>query len=135
MLAERALGDRHCSSLSKYRRAASQVQGDAEIAYVSGLTGKLCGVDMSQTMAATGVDFKVKLDADQPIAEVKLACNGETWAQRVSGGTNVARFEAVYPGTCRLQLDGVVPMIASVEVPQTGGDVRCLIRGGRMNCE
>lgn len=135
LLAERALGDRGCSSLSKYRRAASQVQGDAEVAYVSGLTGKLCGVDMSQTVAATGVEFKVKLDADQPIAEVKLDCAGETWAKRLGGGTNVARFEEVYPGSCRLQLAGVVPMTASVEVPQTGGDVRCLVRGGRLNCE
>lgn len=135
LLAERSLGDRSCSSLRPYRRAAAQVQGDAEIAYVSGLTGKLCGVDMSETVAATGVAFKVKLDADQPIAEVKLDCGGESWSKSLGGGTNVARFDDVYPGTCRLQLGGVVPMTASVEVPKAGGDVRCLVRGGRLNCD
>lgn len=135
LLAERALGDRNCSGLAKYRRAASQVQGDAEIAYVSSLTGKMCGVDMTETVMATGVAFKVKLDSDQAIAEVKLDCGGESWAQSISSGSNVARFEQVYPGSCRLQLDGVVPMTASVEVPAAGGDVRCLVRGGRVNCD
>jgi Ca-activated chloride channel family protein len=135
LLTERAMGDRSCSGLGDYRRAASQVQGDAEIAYVSNLTGKLCGVDMSQTVAATGVQYKVKVDADLPIPEVKLACNGTTLSERLSGSDTVARFEDVTPGTCRLTLAGNVPMVASVDVPTTGGDVRCLVRGGRVSCD
>lgn len=135
VLLERAMGDRSCTSLPAYRRAASQVQGDAEIAYVSGLTGTLCGVDMSQTVAATGVRFKVRVDADLPIPEVKLACDGGSWSERLSGSDSIARFEDVSPGTCRLTLAGNVPMVASVDVPTTGGDVRCLVRGGRLNCE
>ncbi|MCA9570659.1 MAG: VWA domain-containing protein, partial [Myxococcales bacterium] len=135
LLSERAMGDRSCGGLGDYRRAAAQVQGDAEIAYVSGLTGKLCGVDMSQTIAATGVKFKVKVDADMPIPEVQLACSGESWSNRLSGSDTVARFDNVYPGECRLTLQGNVPMVAAVTVPETGGDVRCMVRGGRMSCD
>lgn len=135
LLAERAMGDRRCTSLNDYRRAASQVQGDAEIAYVSGITGKMCGVDMSETLAATGVTFKVKVDADQPIPEVRLNCHGETWSQRLGGGDSVARFDDAPPGTCDLVLSGQVPMSARVDVPTTGGDVRCMLRGGRLNCQ
>ncbi|MEZ4321493.1 MAG: VWA domain-containing protein [Myxococcota bacterium] len=135
LLSARAMGDRQCEGLREYRRAASQVQGDAEIAYVSTLTGKLCGVDMSQTVAATGVSFKVKLDADIPIPEVQLACSGEVQKDALSASDTVARFEDVVPGSCNLILQGNVPMRASVEVPATGGDVRCLVRGGRVSCD
>jgi len=135
LLTAKAMGDRSCSGLREYRRAASQVQGDAEIAYVSSLTGKLCGVDMSQTVAATGVTYKVKVDSDMPIPEVQLACGGEVLRDSLSGSDTVARFTDVLPGSCSLVLQGNVPMRASVEVPSTGGDVRCLVRGGRVRCE
>lgn len=135
LLAARAMGDRRCEGLGDYRRAAAQVQGDAEVAYVSSLTGRLCGVDMSQTVAATGVAYKVKVDADQPIPEVRLDCSGDDHVERLGPGEKVARFEDVLPGTCRLLLQGAVPMVAQVDVPATGGDVRCLVRGGRMQCD
>lgn len=45
----------------------------------------------------------------------------------------MVRFEA-RPGDCQLVLYGNVPMYASVAVPTTGGDVRCVVRGGRLSC-
>ena len=135
LLAARAMGDRRCEGLGDYQRAAAQVQGDAEVAYVSSLTGRLCGVDMSETVAATGVVYKVRVDADQPVPEVQLDCGGRTRSERLAPGDNVARFEDVRPGTCRLVLQGAVPMLAQVDVPEVGGDVRCLVRAGRMQCD
>ena len=35
------------------------------------------------------------------------------------------------PGVCELTLSGTVAMTTQVEVPTTGGDLRCVVRGGR----
>jgi hypothetical protein len=79
------------------------------------------------------VSYKVKLDADMPIAEVAMECQGQRVAQVLTAGSNVASF-TVPPGTCWLSLQGNVPMQTQVQVPKTGGDLRCTVRGGRMNC-
>jgi len=119
--------------LSTYRQQAARVTGDAEIAYVSGLLGDLCGVDMTR-MVPAGVAYKVKVDSDLPIAEVRLVCGGQRLSQRLSGADTVARFEQATPGECAVQLQGTVPMTAAVRVPETGGDVRCMVRAGRLSC-
>ena len=46
----------------------------------------------------------------------------------------VARFDIASPGSCTVTLQGAVAMRPAVEVPQTGGDLRCTVRGGRLNC-
>ena len=74
------------------------------------------------------------MDSDQPIAEVELACkSGGKQVEKLSGADTVARFNAT-PGNCTLTLQGLVPMTAAVEVPSTGGEARCLVRSGRVNC-
>ena len=133
LVAAAALGDRSCGALPAYRSAAAQVGDDAEIGYVSGLTGRMCGVDLSQPMPAA-VALKVTLDADQTIPEVGLSCPGGQWTQALSGSDKVARFPSVLPGDCRLTLQGAVPMTVAVTVPSTGADLRCLLRGGRVSC-
>jgi Ca-activated chloride channel homolog len=126
-----------CGDLSTYRGLSLQSDGDAEIAYVNGLVERACGVEMvSIALPETPskrVDYKVKVDSDIAIGSVALACNGQTWTEQLSASDTVARFSAT-PGSCRISLDGIVPMTANVEVPEVGGDLRCLVRGGRVNC-
>ena len=100
LVAAAALGDRSCGALPAYRSAAAQVGDDAEIGYVSSLTGRMCGVDLSQPMAAA-VALKVTLDADQTIPEVGLSCPGGQWTQALSGADEVARFPSGGPGPSR----------------------------------
>jgi hypothetical protein len=119
--------------LDAYRRRAGSLEGDAEIAYVNGLVGSRCGVPMNDVVAR-GVQLKLKIDADQPISNVSLVCGGRTRREPLRPGDNVARFDAVEPGACTVELDGQVPMAAAVEVPSTGGDLRCTVRGGRIIC-
>ncbi len=119
--------------LDAYRRRAGSLEGDAEIAYVNGLVGSRCGVPMNDVVTR-GVQLKLKIDADQPISNVSLVCGGRTRREPLRPGDNVARFDAVEPGACTVELDGQVPMAAAVEVPSTGGDLRCTVRGGRISC-
>lgn len=106
---------------------------DAEIAWLDGLTSPLCGQRPATTklVASSSVSYKVKVDSDQVIAEVGMMCGSKQRSVSLSG--NVARFD-VAPGDCQLVLYGNVPLYAQVEVPQTGGDVRCVVRGGRLSC-
>ena len=86
------------------------------------------------TVVARGVQLKLKLDSDQPISNVSLVCGPTTRQERVSAADQVARFQDVQPGPCTVELQGNLPMTAEVEVPQTGGDLRCMVRGGRVSC-
>jgi Ca-activated chloride channel family protein len=129
-----AMGAGPCGApLSDYRGKAARVSDDAEIAYTNSLLGDLCGVDLS-TVVEPGVAYKVKVDSDMPIAEVALQCPTGEHRSALGGADTVARFDAVVPGSCVVQLQGTVPMRASVRVPETGGDVRCMVRGGRLSC-
>jgi len=122
--------------LSEYGRRASGVSDDAEIGYVSGLVNKLCPAwEPSRTppRSTASVQLKVKVDSDIPIAEVEASCSDATHYESLSGSDTVARFE-VAPGSCRLIFQGAVPMSTTVEVAETGSDVRCLVRGGRLEC-
>jgi len=136
MLMTDALGGSGCSEgIAAYTAEASQVGDDAEIAYINGLVNKRCGVEIptSPVEVLTNVKYKVRLDTDLPIAEVMLECEGKRIAHALGAGVNIASF-TVPPGSCLLSLQGNVPMQTTVEVPSTGGDVRCVVRGGRMNC-
>lgn len=132
-LLARAMHGEPCGSpLSEYRSRAGELSDDAEIAYVNSLTGPLCGVDMGSTPSA-GVAWRVRVDSDVPIAEVALSCPSGGQRQTLSGSDTIARFNAT-PGSCTLTLEGAVPLIAKVNVPATGGEARCLVRGGRLSC-
>lgn len=134
MVLARSMGADACGEpLGTYRRRSSAVPGDAEITYVNGLVGDLCHVEMT-TVVTRGVQLKLKLDSDQPIASVDLTCGGQHTSQRLTAADQVARFEDVTPGLCTVQLEGNLPMTAEVEVPSTGGDLRCMVRGGRVSC-
>jgi len=129
-----AMGAEPCGApLQTYRQKVASLGDDAEIGYTNGLVGGLCGVDMT-TVVQPGVAYKVKVDSDTPIAEVGLVCDGVRLSERLSGSDTVARFDAVHAGSCVVELQGTVPMQARVDVPETGGDVRCLVRGGRLSC-
>jgi Ca-activated chloride channel family protein len=136
MLMSDALGGSGCSEgMDAYAAEASQVGDDAEIAYINSLINKRCGVEIptQPVQALVNVAYKVKIDSDLPIAEVMMECEGKRVAHALNAGVNVASFD-VPPGSCSLSLQGNVPMLTTVEVPATGGDVRCVVRGGRMSC-
>ena len=136
LLTEQAMGGDACGApLRAYAERAARVSDDAEIGYVNGLIRRRCGdFELPAAVAqAKAVPYKVKVDADIPIAEVALSCNGRAHTEALSGADTVARFEAT-PGACELTLSGTVDMTASVEVPTTGGDLRCIVRGGRLSC-
>lgn len=134
ILTNHAMGGDACGeSFTDYRRAIDGLQGDAEVAYVSELVGRWC--DFSTPVAAwTEPAFlKVRLDSDIAISGLELDCGRTTASASLSASDTVARLEAA-PGTCALTLHGAVPMTTRVEVPQNGADMRCVIRGGRLNC-
>ncbi len=136
LLTEQAMGGDACGApLDAYARRASGVSDDAEIGYVNGLVRSHCGdFELPAYIAESkAVSYKVKVDADIPIAEVSLSCGGRDWTEALSGSDTVARFEAS-PGACELTLSGTVDMTARVDVPTTGGDLRCIVRGGRLSC-
>ncbi len=136
MLTVDALGGDGCSEgLADYRAIAEQLSDDAEVAYVNGLVEGRCDVKLAQRPAPVlaGVAYKIKLDTDLPIAEVLMECQGSRQREQLKAGENVASFQ-VPPGSCLLSLQGNVPMTTQVTVPQTGGTIRCTVRGGRMSC-
>ena len=129
-----AMGASPCGGpLATYRQRVASLLDDAEIGYTNGLVGDLCGVDLAEVVQP-GVAYKVNVDSDMPIAEVSLSCAGQEHRSRLSAADTVARFPDVTPGQCTVQLQGTVPMMAAVDVPVTGGDVRCVVRGGRLSC-
>ncbi len=130
----RTLGNDPCASpYTTWDGRVRDVGPDAELAWLDGLTAPLCGErPIAESMVMKpGVPLKVRVDADQTIAEVGLRCGGD--AQTVTLSGNVAIFSAA-PGQCQLILQGTVPMTAQVDVPTTGGDVRCILRGGKLSC-
>ncbi|MBX2802856.1 MAG: VWA domain-containing protein [Myxococcales bacterium] len=136
MLMAEAMGADSCGSeLKAYASRAAGVADDAEIAFVNGLVQRRCGdFDLPEPRPRGDlVSYKVRVDADIPIAEVALTCEGERWSESLSGSDTIARFQA-FPGSCDLILTGAVDMVATVEVPSTGGDTRCIVRGGRLSC-
>lgn len=136
LILARTLGNAPCAApFTAWRERVDRLGEDAEIQWLDGLTSPLCGAEPVVPRAPVrGVAFKVKVDSDLPIAEVGLTCSGRTQTESLSGSDTVARFAAATPGSCTLMLQGNVPMQAKVEVPQTGGEVRCTVRGGRVSC-
>jgi len=132
----RTLGGSPCGEpFSTWQERVGTLGEDAEIQWLDGLTSPLCGATpLPPKPVVRGVAFKVKIDSDLPIAEVGLTCSGRTQTEALSGSDSVARFASATPGGCTLTLQGNVPMNTTVEVPTTGGEVRCTVRGGRMSC-
>ena len=110
---------------------AGEMRGDAELAWVDGLIGRYCDTDRV-ALGASQAPTKVRLDADVAISRVDLSCGGVTEGKAMAAAT-VASF-TTRPGTCDLTLHGAVPMRTTVEVPPSGADLRCVVRGGRVSC-
>ena len=137
LLSTRAMGGSPCGEpFSTWKSRVGALGGDAEIDWLDGLTRPLCGETAPPpTPRVAGVPYKVKLDSDMPIAEVSLSCNGSRWSESMKAGDTVAMFSSAIPGaSCLLTIQGAVPMTANVQVPVTGGDLRCMVRGGRLSC-
>lgn len=137
LLSTRAMGGSPCGEpFSTWKNRVGALGGDAEIDWLDGLTRPLCGETAPPpTPRVAGVPYKVKLDSDMPIAEVSLSCNGSRWSESMKAGDTVAMFSSAVPGaSCLLTIQGAVPMTANVKVPVTGGDLRCMVRGGRLSC-
>ena len=136
MIQTRAMGGNPCGApFSAWTERVNALGEDAEIQWLDGLTSPLCGATpVVPRPQPQGVAFKVKVDSDLPIAEVGLTCSGRTETQSLSGSDTVAKFASASPGGCTLTLQGNVPMTTRVDVPSTGGEVRCTVRGGRMSC-
>jgi hypothetical protein len=124
-------------AVQSYSERASLVTNDAEVAYISQLVEKSCGerlvIRPHVPLPTQKANLKVKVDSDIPIAEVALICGGNKQTERLSSSDTVAHFNSA-TGTCDLTLFGNVAMTTTVNIPSTGADVRCLIRGGRMTC-
>ena len=136
MILARTLGSNPCGQpFSAWRERVDLLGEDAEIQWLDGLTSPLCGATpITPKPVERGVAFKVKVDSDLPIAEVGLTCAGRTQTESLSGSDTIAKFASATPGGCTLILQGNVPMRVNVEVPTTGGEVRCSVRGGRVSC-
>jgi Ca-activated chloride channel family protein len=136
LILAKALGGSPCGApFTTWQERVDRLGDDAEISWLDGLTSPLCGATpVVPRPVARGVPYKVKVDSDLPIAEVTLTCSGTHQTESLSGSDTVARFANATPGGCTLTLQGNVPMQAQVDVPATGGDIRCLVRGGRLSC-
>ena len=133
-----AMGNGACGeAVDTYGSRAAKLTDDAEIAFVNDLVRKQCPdfEPKASLVAATSslVPYKVKIDSDIPIAEVALVCAGQRKTDAVGGADTIASFQ-VPAGSCTITLTGNVDMNAAVEVPSTGGDARCVVRGGRVSC-
>jgi Ca-activated chloride channel family protein len=132
----RATGEDACGApFAAWQDRASAVEGDAELAWLDGLTSPRCSAQpVAYRPRVKGVDWKLRVDSDVPIAEVALSCGSGTRRASLGSSTNVATFASVTPGSCTVTLDGVVPMVAQVEVSSVGGQGTCRVRGGRVTC-
>ena len=134
ILTAKAMGQDACgSAFTTYRQLLPGLHGDAEIAYVSELIGTWCAFDTPVATWTAPAFTRIRLDADIDVTEVALSCPTGTQRQQVGASDTVARFETT-PGRCQVTLYGAVPMTAQVEVPQTGADLRCVARAGRLAC-
>ena len=130
-----SVADRSCAQAAAFHQAVANAPGDAELAYVQRLTTDLCGAPASlPTPKPSRISYRVRINSDQPIAELSLRCGGETLRSRLSGSDTVARFDVSTPGTCELTLQGQMPLLTQVQVPAVGGQSTCMLRGGRLSC-
>lgn len=135
LLMTRSLGGDACGApMATYRERVAALGADAEIGWLDGLTSPLCGVKpVPVAPVARTAPLKIKLDTDTAIAEVGLRCGGWEDHHALASGESVARFDA-RAGACTLTLQGPVPLTTSVQVPEVGADIRCVVRGGRLSC-
>lgn len=140
VLTARAMGGATCGpEVDTWIALRDRVPGDAELAYVDGLLGRSCDTHRPVVYSpppprpSTTTPTKIKLDSDVAISEVDLSCPGGTQQAALASGNTVATFRTL-PGSCQVVLHGQVPLVAWVDVPATGKDLRCVVRGGRVQC-
>lgn len=135
LLMTRSLGGDVCGQpMTTWRERVTALGQDAEISWLDSMTSPLCGqAPVPVAPKPRTVALKIKLDSDLPIAEVGLSCGSWHGSDSLGSGESVARFDA-RPGSCTLTLQGNVPMTTQVQVPETGADLRCVVRAGRLAC-
>jgi Ca-activated chloride channel family protein len=116
---------------STWETRAARVPDDAEIRYVASLVSGMC---TSAPVARRGTPLKIKVDADEVIAEVQLRCGDDPRTDTLSASDTVARFEDPPTGSCDVVLVGSRPMRARLEVTAARGDARCTVRSGAASC-
>jgi hypothetical protein len=137
LLLARSMGGECSEAFGTFNARLDGLSDDAEMQYVQGLANQQCPSARSEwttrPVSNALVDLKVKVDSDIAVNSIAASCPSGKVTETLSGSTSVARFR-VSPGTCKLTLNGVVPMTTTVDVPSVNTDVRCLVRGGRLNC-
>jgi len=140
VLTARALGADTCGEArSTFDYWTDQVGPDAELAWAASQLPSDCPelrpvpVPYPAPVNAP-VEAKIRVDSDAPVTAVSLSCQGDRQTRRLTQGENVARLTG-QPGWCDVALDGVVPMVARVQLPRTDVDLRCVVRAGRMQCD
>lgn len=137
VLLARSMGGECSTAYGTFTERASGLGDDAEIAYVGELARSQCPNVQSEwsrrPVSRQLVNLKVKVDSDIPVSGIAASCESGRVHESLSPADTVAQFR-VSPGTCKLTLDGVVPMTTRVEVGAVDSDVRCLVRGGRLSC-
>ncbi|MCB9666259.1 MAG: VWA domain-containing protein [Alphaproteobacteria bacterium] len=128
-------GDVCGEAFGRLQTARARLPQDAEIAYLGDLVGTHCPREpvVVARPYPHRVATRVRLDSDEPISEVQLACADGTHRQTLTAGTSVTRFD-VPAGGCELTLHGLMPLRTHLDVPSTGVDVRCAVRSGRLDC-
>ena len=134
LLQARAMGADPCGQvLDTYASRAGKLTNDAEIAFVNDLVIGMCGeIPLPTSVAAA--PLKVRVDSDQPISHVALSCPGIDATEDPVRQRHHREASTPSVGQCTVTLGGVVDLRVDVEVPETGRDLRCTVRGGRVHC-
>jgi len=135
MLKQDAMGGDGCRGARRdFERWSTNA--DVELRYVAEKVDSRCGPTnpVAFVPERSTVPWKVRLDSDQPIGSVAMACSDGTQRKTMSAGENTASF-SVPSGPCDLILEGAVASRHHVVVPSVGGTLKCVLRGGRVACQ
>lgn len=134
LLLDRAMGGDPCGPVVRsWAEALDAAGSDGELAWIRALTPMDCP-DLDVEEATPGVAaLRLRIDADQPISAVDLACPDHRDRQALPSGEQVVLFDRGR-GSCQVTLHGAVPLAAALDVAPQGTQVTCRVRGGRMAC-
>lgn len=135
LLLERAMGDSNpCGATARRWQAALDAAGsDGELDWIRTLTLRGCPHVQARPVAPPTPTLRMRIDADQPISAVDLACPDHRDQRTLRSGDQVASFDRGQ-GSCQVTLHGAVPLVAPVQVAPQGTQVTCRVRGGRVAC-
>jgi hypothetical protein len=138
VLMAKSMGQDACGApLQDYRQALGGLTNDAEIAYTTDLISRWCGqiepITVTWTPTPQPAGTRLRLDSDVVLSEVELWCGGRSSSYALTTADRVVPVN-MPAGRCEVVLHGAVPMRAQVEIPVTGGELRCVVRGGQASC-